>query len=62
MHYHNTASYGKWKCDYRITGKKRKDWHYPGHNELCDHARDMARLHKTTTAAVAAAMDPVNGN
>ena len=27
MHYHNTSSYGKWKCDTKISGKKRKDWH-----------------------------------
>lgn len=55
MHYHNTASFGKWKCDFRISGKKRKDWSYPDTSELSEHSRDMTRLHQSTTAAIAQA-------
>lgn len=47
IHYHNTASFGKWRNDWSIvTGLKRKrQWVYPDSDELQQHASQMKQLH-----------------
>ena len=50
VHYHNTASFGAWKNDQLIVGKKKKDWKYPDEQDLQQHSQDMTRLHLSTVA------------
>ena len=58
VHYHNTGSFGKWKCDVHLSGVKRKDWHYPTQEELKEHSIDMQRLHLSNEKQPEAAQPP----
>jgi len=51
LHYHNTASFGKWKEDFKYTGEKRKNWSYPDDIELQEHSKQMKRLHLSVQRA-----------
>jgi hypothetical protein len=58
IHYHNTASFGKWRSDYKTSGgnKKQKQWQYPDAVDLHEHSRKMERLHASLTGDNAAAV------
>ena len=58
VHYHNTASFGKWKCDVHLVGRKRKDWTYPDQDELKEHSLDMTRLQLATQSTINARVEP----
>ena len=55
LHYHNTASFGAWKNDQVITGRKKKEWRYPDDSDLQQHSQDMTRLHLHAAASAPAA-------
>jgi len=56
LHYHNTASFGKWRRDYKTTGNKRPaEWQYPDDDDLHQHSQAMQRLHTALTPAPPAA-------
>ena len=59
LHYHNTASFGAWKNDQVITGRKKKEWSYPDDSDLQQHSQDMTRLHLHAAGASAPAAPPV---
>lgn len=50
LNYHNTASFGKWKDDFKVAGEKRKHWHYPSEIELQQQSTEIKRLHLSTQA------------
>ncbi|CAB9507864.1 expressed unknown protein [Seminavis robusta] len=44
LHYHNTAAMGLARDDWKITGKRLKDWSYPTATEFEDNEQQMKRL------------------
>ena len=64
LHYHNTASFGTWKGDWKIkVGQKRKEWRYPEATELSENNRQMKRLHLMICQSISteAASGPAEG-
>jgi len=45
LHFHNAASFGMWREDAVVTGKRRKEWKYPTDVDLQESSHDMRRLH-----------------
>ena len=58
VHYHNTGSFGRWKCDSHLVGSKRKEWTYPTEQELSENSLDMKRLQLAQERPVAAPAPP----
>jgi len=57
LHCHNTSSLGKWKCDWRMTGTKRKDWEYPNKGSLDMSRKEVRQLHERLVGATASSAD-----
>jgi hypothetical protein len=64
LHYHNTASFGLWRADYKYTGQRRdtSTWTYPDQQQLDEHGRRMERLHNSVTSVSSAAANQSNSS
>ena len=60
LHYHDTASFGKWRNDWHIkSGRKKREWKYPTDNDLQESERQMRRLCQGIRAKPRVNTDPV---
>ena len=63
VHYHNLASFGLWKGDWKIRpGQMRRDWTYPTEEALRESSRQMKRLHEEARSATATTTAPAINN